>query len=38
MKLKLQPSQTTLSYRVVPIEGRLEGVSSLLVLLSLTLM
>ena len=27
MKLKFQSSQTTLSYRVVPIEGELEGVS-----------
>ena len=26
MKLKLQSSQTTLSYRVVPIQGELEGV------------
>ena len=33
MKLKLQPSQTTLSYRVVPIEGEVGG--GLLSLLSL---
>ena len=26
MNLKIQSSQTTLSYRVVPIEGELEGV------------